>query len=102
MFDIVLILNIVIGLLLVLFVPGFALSFAFFPKKELKRIERFTISVALSISTVPLTIFYLNKFFDVKINLINSVITIIAIAALGVAIWYFRTKGCKLRILHKK
>ena len=41
-------------------------------------IEKITLSFALSIAVVPLTIFYLNK-IGMKINTINSILTIIGI-----------------------
>ncbi len=82
--------RIVFGSIYVLFLPGFVLSFAFFPAREksIDVIERIALSFALSIAVVPLVVFYLNL-IGVKINLINSFFTIlgIIIISLGFAIW---------------
>ena len=76
----------------VLFLPGFIISFIFFPKtkefnyevkneKEMTSIdliERIALSFALSVAIVPLVIFYLNL-IGVKINLLNSFLVILGI-----------------------
>ncbi|MFH1127077.1 MAG: DUF1616 domain-containing protein [archaeon] len=46
-------------------------------------IERIALSFGLSIAIVPLIVFYLNWLFSIKINLINSSVTILAISAIG-------------------
>jgi uncharacterized membrane protein len=80
-------LRIILGSIFVLFIPGFALSWLFFPKKtEIDWIERIALAFGLSIATVPLAVFYLNYVFGVKINIQNvtvTIITIIVIAYLG-------------------
>lgn len=94
--------RIVFGSVYVLFLPGFVLSFVFFPKtkefdsKEKEKgaidwIERIALSFALSIAVVPLAVFYLNL-IGVRINLVNSFVTIlgILIISLGLVYWRFR------------
>ncbi|MBS3080834.1 DUF1616 domain-containing protein [Candidatus Pacearchaeota archaeon] len=88
-------LRIIFGSLYVLFLPGFVLSFLFFPKNDessIDWIERLALSFALSIAIVPLTIFYLNL-IGIRINLLNSFLTILLIILLGLVLLYI--KGIK-------
>ncbi len=98
-------LRIVFGSVYVLFIPGFIISFIFFPKtrsfedneKEkgsIDWIERIALSFALSIAIVPLAIFYLNL-IGLKINLLNSFLTILGIIIISSAILYFKKKLSK-------
>src|SRR3989344_8352377 len=81
--------RIIFGSVYVLFLPGFVLSYVFFPKtKEFESsdrnkgsidwIERVALSFALSIAIVPLVVFYLNL-IGVRINALNSFLTILGI-----------------------
>lgn len=85
--------RIIFGSVYVLFLPGFIISFIFFPKtrefdtKEkgeerekgaIDWIERIALSFALSIAIVPLVVFYLNL-TGLRINLLNSFLTILGI-----------------------
>ncbi len=87
MFEII---QILFGAVFVLFVPGFALSFAFFPKKEIDWIERMALSFGLSIAVVPLLVFYLNRFLGVKIDIISVSITITLLAIAGALAYFYR------------
>lgn len=76
------------GSVFILFVPGFAWSYVFFAKKDIDWIERVTLSVGLSIAVVPLTVFWLNWIFDIKITLLNTSLIVCALTALALAcIW---------------
>lgn len=76
--------RIVIGSLLILFLPGFSLSWVFFPKKEeIDWIERIALSIGLSVAVVPLSVFYLNFLFGVKINLVNVITITLMITLFG-------------------
>jgi len=99
--------RIVFGSIYVLFLPGFLISYIFFPKtqafeeKKEKRekgaidwIERIALSFALSIAIVPLAVFYLNL-IGVKINLLNSFLTILGIIIVAVFIILYRNKKLK-------
>lgn len=66
----------------VLFVPGFVLSFAFFTKKAIDWIERMALSVALSIATVPLVVFYSNL-IGVSITQVTVFLEVLWIMAIG-------------------
>ncbi|MCD6092673.1 MAG: DUF1616 domain-containing protein [Candidatus Aenigmarchaeota archaeon] len=90
--------QIIFGSIFVLFLPGFALSWAFFPKKdEVDWIERIALSFGLSIALVPLSVFYLNFLFHVPINLVNVSVVILVLIAVGYVGYKQRTE----RILSK-
>ncbi len=85
-------LRIVFGSVYVLFLPGYFLTFLFFPKKEEEKIdsiERIALSFALSIAVVPLIIFYLNL-IGMKINVLNTSITILVIIILTLILCIYR------------
>jgi LPXTG-motif cell wall-anchored protein len=100
-------LRIVFGSVFVLFLPGFIISYIFFPKtrefeenkgKREERekgaidwIERVALSFALSIAIVPLAVFYLNL-IGVKINLLNSFLTILGILVISGVILFYRNR----------
>ena len=92
-------LRIVFGSLYVLFLPGYIISYIFFPKSKpfedkkkdeetsdaIDFLERIALSFALSIAIVPLCVFYLNL-AGVKINLLNSFLTILGIIIISITI----------------
>lgn len=83
----------ILGFLMVFFVPGYALTWALFPgKKEVDYIERFALAVGLSISVVVLVIYLLNVSVGVKINFVNSVAIILSITAASYTIYLKRLK----------
>ncbi len=66
------IIRIIFGSIYVLFLPGLVWSF-FFPKEnEIDWIERVALSFGLSIALVPLSVFWMNYLFKIKINLVNA------------------------------
>lgn len=103
--------RITIGSFYVLFLPGFVISWIFFPKtkkfeddgdKNNKRelsaekgvidwIERIALSFALSIAIVPLAVFYLNL-IGIRINTLNSFFTILSIILVSLGILYLKSK----------
>ena len=106
-------LRIVFGSLYVLFLPGFIISYIFFPKtkefdeKETKEanghethkgsidwIERIALSFALSIAIVPLVVFYLNL-IGIKINFLNSFLTILGIIVISLGILVYKNNMLK-------
>jgi len=77
-----------IGLVLVLFIPGYALSYAFFPmKKDLDLMERIALSFGLSFALIPLAVFFLNKFIKIPITVYSSFSIIVAITIIGGIVW---------------
>lgn len=94
--------RIIFGSIYVLFIPGFIISFIFFPKTKgfdsksdekegIDWIERIALSFALSIAIVPLAVFYLNL-TGIKINLLNSFLTILGIIFISSIILYWKRK----------
>ena len=92
--------RIVFGSVYVLFLPGFILSFAFFPKTRssdsrekgsIDWLERIALSFALSIAVVPLAVFYLNL-IGVGINVLNSFLTILGVVVISLVLVYWRRK----------
>lgn len=95
-------LRIIFGSVYVLFLPGFLISYIFFPEtrefdggkkpensKAIDWIERIALSFALSIAIVSLVVFYLNL-IGIKINFLNSFIEILAIIVVSVAVLAIR------------
>lgn len=83
------IIRIIFGSVYVLFLPGFILTFIFYNRKEIDWLERITLSLALSIATVPMVVFLLNL-LGVKITTFNVVIEILWIILFGVGGIIFR------------
>ncbi len=96
--------RIVFGSVYVLFLPGFIISYIFFSKTKkfdsktneeegdsIDWIERIALSFALSIAIVPLAVFYLNL-IRIKINLLNSTLTILGIIIISLGILYWRNQ----------
>lgn len=99
-------LRIISGSIYVLFLPGFIISYLFFPKTKafdsedktegvIDWIERIALSFALSIAIVPLAVFYLNL-VGIKINALNSSLIILAIIAVSGIILWFKHKNLRL------
>ena len=87
-------LRIVFGSIYVLFLPGFILTFIFFPKRSEDRIdwiERIALSFALSIAVVPLVIFYLNL-IGLKISALNTFFSILGIIIVELVVLYFKRR----------
>lgn len=92
--------RIIFGSVYVLFLPGFIISYIFFPKTKdfdsekgkngaIDWIERIALSFALSIAIVPLLIFYLNL-AGMKIDLTKSFLTILCIIAISLTILRYK------------
>jgi len=83
--------RVVFGSFYFLFLPGLVLSFSFFNKEEIDIIERIALSFALSISVIPLFVFYLNL-AGIKINLLNVFLITTAIIILGLILLWTKRK----------
>jgi len=77
-----------LGIMLVFLLPGFAWSLVFFKGKKINLIERLGLSIGLSIALVTLSIFALNVLFGFKITGFNSAIVIITITAIPLTFYY--------------
>jgi len=82
------ILRSIIGLVLVLFIPGFAILLVIYQKKpQLPIEERIVLSLALSMGLIPLTVYYSNVFFKIPITEINSFLTVAIITLVATFVW---------------
>ncbi|MFH1256286.1 MAG: DUF1616 domain-containing protein [Candidatus Diapherotrites archaeon] len=87
------IIGLIVSAIFVLFLPGLAVTWAIFPKKdEIDWIERIALSFALSIAITPLLVFYFNFLLNVPINFITVSIVILGIMLTSAAIWFAREK----------
>ena len=82
--------RIILGLILVFFLPGFAWTLIFFSGRQINIIERLALSLGLSIAVVTLSILAMNKLIGVRITGFNSVLIILAITIIPVAIYYLK------------
>ncbi len=64
------------GSLCVLFLPGFAWSYVFFARKKIDWLERVALSFGLSIALVPISVFWLNWLFHMKITVLSTYATV--------------------------
>lgn len=90
--EVLSIIRAILGSAFVLFVPGLIWTYVFFAKKEIDWIERIALSFGLSIALVPLSVFYLNKVFGVKINFLNSFLIILALCVIGLCLYWIKEK----------
>jgi uncharacterized membrane protein len=74
--DVLEVIRLFSGGIFILFVPGFAWSYVFFARKNIDWIERVALSFGLSIALVPLTVFWFNFLFQVKVTLLNTCLVV--------------------------
>lgn len=101
-------LRIIFGGVYVLFLPGYILTYVFFPKRralsarkkgndevrlkgEIDLLERVALGFALSIAVVPLAVFYLNL-IGVGVSLLSGILTILGIIIISGIFIYYRSK----------
>jgi len=78
----------VIGLFLLLFIPGYAFTWAFYPKKDdIPYNERIAFSFAISISLVMIFVIFMDNVLGVDITPVNIIISIIFLSIFFLAIW---------------
>ena len=76
----------VLGSALILFLPGYALIEALYPKKELDELTRFALSIGLSLAIVPLTGLVLNytpfgiRLLPVAISIAGLTVTFLCVS----------------------
>jgi len=96
----------VLGYVLVLFVPGYALSWALYTSRdEISFVERIALSFVLSIASVMAAVLFADVYLGIDFTPVNIVITILAVTLFAVVIWRIRiidagkvTRGIKARI----
>ena len=80
------IVRLIFGGIFILFIPGLAWSYVFFLRKNIDWIERFALSFGLSIALVPLSVFWLNWLFDMKITLLSTSLTVCGLVVIAVVL----------------
>ena len=75
----------------ILVVPGYSLTLALFLGRELDFIERIVFSFALSVSSIPITLLYLNSVFKMEIDLLTSSFAVFLVTSTGTLIYFYRT-----------
>ncbi len=94
------ILRIITGLILILFVPGYALSWAFFPQRQnITYSERIALSFVLSIAGVMVTILFIDLVLGIDTTPINIVISIITLTVLSLISWKIHLYVINKRIM---
>ena len=78
----------ILGFILVFFLPGFAWTLVFF--RQIKVIERVTMSFALYIVVVTLSLLFVTRLSGVRITGLNSVLVIIVITIVPVVFYYLK------------
>lgn len=80
------IIRMLLGFILVFFIPGFAWTLVFF--RQVNVIERVVLSFGLSIAVVTLSLLLLNKLIGIRITGFNSIFVIIAVTIIPLAYYY--------------
>jgi len=94
------ILRAIFGLVLVLFIPGYALTWAFYPvRKDITDSERIALSFALSISGVMLWVLFIDIVLGIDTTPINLVVAIIILSLLSLAVWRIHLKFIHLKFI---
>ena len=87
----------------VLTVPGFFLSLAFFPKREsINYLERFILSVVFSMSSIALLLVLENKLLLIPINAVTAWLNLLIVVLFGLIIFSMRVGSIKTPSFMKK
>lgn len=78
----------ILGIVLMFFLPGFAWTLVFF--RQITLLERFVLSVGLSIAIVTLSILALNIVVGIRITGFNSLLIIITVTVIPLVLYYLR------------
>ncbi len=78
-----------VGIVLMVFIPGYCLTLALFAKKELDFVEMAGISFILGFTPVFL-LYAFNKNLGIPIDSITNYIILIFICLMGIGVWYKR------------
>jgi uncharacterized membrane protein len=90
--------RIIFGFLLVLFIPGCAISFVFYPRiADIPTITRIVLSCVISIGSTLCTILFLDIFLGINTTAVNCSIAILSLSALACIFWGVRQAFYSLR-----
>jgi len=85
-------LRIILGLLSVIYLPGFALTFVLWKKNEIDFITRSALALLFSLVFVPLVAFYLNYLTGTKITPLVSGSIIVSMTACFMLFGFLRNR----------
>ncbi|WOF16353.1 DUF1616 domain-containing protein [Methanoplanus sp. FWC-SCC4] len=86
--DVLGILRAIFGLILILFIPGYAITWALFPiREEREFLERIAFSFVLSIVSVILSVLFIDIILGIDTTPENIFITILLLTAIATGIW---------------
>lgn len=89
----------IFGLVLVLFIPGYALTWAFYPlRKDITDSERIALSFALSISGVMLWVLFIDLVLGIDTTPLNLVLAIIILTLLSLVVWRIHLNFINLKL----
>jgi len=89
----------IFGLVLILFIPGYALTWAFYPvRKDITDSERIALSFALSISGVMLWVLFIDLVLGIDTTPINLVLAIIVLTLLSLVAWRLHLNFVNLKL----
>ena len=69
-----------------------AWSFVLINKPEITWLERTVFSIGLSLALVPISVFLANRYLNVSINLLNSILIILVVSALPAPWLYLKQR----------
>ena len=82
------------GLLITLFIPGFALTLALFPRKrDMKGIERIALSSVLSIAVTVLGALVLDRVLGIDYTALNMAAALLVFSIIFFVVYLMETKG---------
>jgi uncharacterized membrane protein len=86
------ILRIIAGSVYVLFVPGYCITLAIFSTKDITSLERFILSIGLSIAVVPIIILLTNIWLGLLIRITTIFLYITAVSLLSLFIYFYHNQ----------
>ena len=87
----------IIILAIVLTIPGYFITLAFFPsKKEFDALERFTFSIVFSITFMPLAILFENLLLGIKITQATVFATMLVLILASLLVYLVRVQKIKV------
>lgn len=95
--------RIIFGFLLVLFIPGFAISFLFYPKiADISRTSRIVLSCVISLGSTLCVLLFFDIFLGVNMKAVNITLILLVFSALVCIIWGIRRVISYLMEIRKK
>jgi uncharacterized membrane protein len=83
--------RIIFGFLLVLFIPGFAISFLFYPKiSDISKTIRIVLSCVISVGSTLCVLLFFDIFLGVNMKAVNITLILLFFSALVFIIWGIR------------